>query len=336
VVAALQRGELCVLPTETVYGLAMLPSHPSAGTAGRALKGRGDLQPYTWHLAKAADARRLVPAFRAGIERLVARYWPGPLTVIAPDANGVPQGLRVPAHEFTREVIAACGEPLWLTSVNRHGEPPLRDAAAIEAAFGAELAEIVDDGPSPLGLASTIVRQDGRKLSVLREGILGATEVLQTAAHLVLFVCTGNTCRSPLAEVLARELTAQKLGCAAADVLAHGVSFASAGTGTMDGMPASDGSLAVAAEAKLDLARHASQQVTAELVARASQIWCLAQSHRRALIAEFPDAAAKVRLLRPDALDIADPYGRDLPVYRRTRDEIRAVLAARLDEWLPA
>ncbi|MBL8753374.1 MAG: Sua5/YciO/YrdC/YwlC family protein [Planctomycetes bacterium] len=336
VVQSLQRGELCVLPTETVYGIAMLPSHPHAAAAGRELKGRGDTQPYTWHLAHTADARRLVPTFSAGVERLVARYWPGPLTVLAPDGAGVLQGLRVPAHDFTREVIAACGEPLWLTSVNRHGEPPLRDAAAIEAGFGAGLAVIVDDGPSPLGLASTIVRQDTRRLTVLREGILGATEVLHTAANLVLFVCTGNTCRSPLAEALARELTAQKLGCAAADVLAHGIWFASAGTGTMDGMPASDGSLAVAAESQVDLTQHASRQVTRALVDRAGQIWCLAQSHRRALLAEFPHIAAKVRLLRPDALDVADPYGRDLPVYRRTRDEIRAVLQARLPEWLPA
>lgn len=335
VAAALVRGELCVLPTETVYGLAVLPSHRGAVARARALKGRTAEQPFTWHLAAATDRRRLVPTVPARVERLLDRYWPGPLTVILPDYHGGTAGLRLPAHDFTREVIAACGEPLWLSSCNRNGEPPLRDSQAIEQAFGSDLAHLVDDGPSPLGVASTIVRAAGAKLEVLREGILSRDEVLRSAADLVLFVCTGNTCRSPLAEAWARELTAQRLAVANDDVLAHGLWFASAGTSTLDGIPASDGSLAAAAEAKLDLQSHASQALTPELVERSSRVYCLAQNHRRAILAEYPSAADKVWLLRPDGLDIADPHGRELPTYRRTREEIRAAIGARLVEWLP-
>jgi L-threonylcarbamoyladenylate synthase len=335
-VAALRRGELCVLPTETVYGVAVLPSHEGAVARVRAMKGRGDRQPFTWHLAQRADANRLVTAVPANVDRLLARYWPGPLTVVLPDKNGGTIGLRVPAHDFTRDVIAACGEPLWLSSCNHHGDPPLRDAAAIEQAFGRDLAIVVDDGPSPLGIASTIVRQTSNRLEVLREGILTADEVLRTAATLVVFVCTGNTCRSPLAAGWARELTAQALHVPAADVLAHGLWFASAGISTLDGMPASDGSLVVGAEASLGLDDHLSQSLTPELVERSSRIFCLAQSHRRAILAEYPAAAPKLAMLRPDGVDIADPYGRELPVYRRARDEIRAAVAARVPEWLPA
>ncbi|MFY9343984.1 MAG: Sua5/YciO/YrdC/YwlC family protein [Planctomycetota bacterium] len=334
VVEALRAGGLCVLPTETVYGLAVLPSHAAAVAKCRALKGRGGEQPFTWHLARSSDVRHLATTIPANVERLLARYWPGPLTVILPGRDGGDVGLRVPAHDFTRDVIAACGEGLWLSSVNRHGEEPLRDGPAIARAFGGELAMIVDDGPSPIGLASTIVRATGPRLEVLREGILTGPEVLHTAATLVLFVCTGNTCRSPLAAGWAAELTAQKLGVRRDDVLAHGYWFASAGTSTLDGMPASDGSLAAGAEAKLGLERHQSQALTPELVERAARIYCLAQGHRRAILAEHPDAASKVAMLRPDGLDVADPYGRELPVYRRTRDEIRAAVAARLPEWL--
>lgn len=336
VVAALRRGELCVLPTETVYGVAVLPSHADAVARVRAMKGRGDQQPFTWHLAQRADANRLVANVPANVDRLLARYWPGPLTVVLPGRDGGTVGLRVPAHDFTRKVIAACGEGLWLSSCNHHGEPPLGDAAAIEQAFGRDLAWIVDDGPSPLGTASTIVRQTGSRLEVLRDGILTTDEVLRTAATLTLFVCTGNTCRSPLAAGWARELTAQALHVPRADVLAHGLWFASAGISTLDGMPASDGSLAVGAEANLGIDEHQSQSLTPELVDRSSRIYCLAQSHRRAILAEYPAAAAKLQMLRLDGLDVADPYGRELPVYRRTRDEIRAAVAARLPDWLPA
>ena len=334
VVDCLRGGGLCVLPTETVYGLAVLPSRADATARARATKGRHAEQPFTCHLSRREQAAQLWPHVPANIDRLLTRYWPGPLTVILPALAGGTVGARLPAHEFTREVIAACGEPLWLSSVNRSGEPPLLDAASIEREFGEAIDLLVDDGPSPIGMASTIVRQTGPKLEVLREGILTADEVLHTAARVVMFVCTGNTCRSPLAEVLAREEVGKALGIAANDVLAHGLAFTSAGTGTLDGMPASDGSRTVALEAKLDLEHHRSCVLTPELLDRASFVYCLAQSHRRAVLAEMPGAADKLAMLRLDGLDVADPYGRELPVYRRTRDEIRAAVAARVKDWL--
>ncbi len=335
VVARLRHGELCALPTETVYGLTVLPSHAAGVAKARALKGRGIEQPFTFHIAERTDLERLVRTVPPGIQRLVGRYWPGPLTVILPTGAGETTGVRLPAHDFTRSVIAACGEPLWLSSVNLAGEPPLLDAETIARRFADELGLVVDDGPSLLGVASTIVRKVGPRFEVLREGILSADEVLQAAAGLVLFVCTGNTCRSPLAEALARDLTGRTLGVPAKDVLAHGVAFTSAGTGTLPGMPASEGSLAVAAELQLDLSGHTSRPIEPELLARADRIYCLGQNHRHAILAEMPEVADKVAMLRPDGLDIADPYGGEPKTYRRARDEIRAAVGARLRDWLP-
>ncbi|MCA8973508.1 MAG: Sua5/YciO/YrdC/YwlC family protein [Planctomycetes bacterium] len=331
----LRAGELCALPTETVYGLAVLPSHDAAVRKARALKGRAVAHPFTWHVAKRDDLHDLVATVGPRIERLVRRYWPGPLTLVLDGKDGHTIGVRHPAHAFTREVIAACGEPLWLSSVNRTGEEPLVDAAAICAQFGDELALVVDDGPSALGIASSVVLATGDKLEVLREGIVSRDEVLAAAADLIVFVCTGNTCRSPLAEALARDLTARTIGCEPDDVLAHGYAFASAGTGTMDGVPASDGSLAAAQELGLDLTAHRSRAVGPALVEAATRIYCLGASHRRALLAEFPQATDKVWMLRQDGLDIRDPYGAELRVYRKVRDEIRAAIGARLREWLP-
>jgi len=336
VVQRLRRGELCVLPTETVYGLAVLPSHEDAVARARALKGRDPEQRFTWHIARRQDFERLVPTVPLGIRRLVQRFWPGPLTVILPSREGGTAGVRLPAHDFTREVITACGEPLWLTSVNLAGQPPMLDAAAIAERFASELQLVVDDGPPPLGIASTIVRKIGPRLEVLREGLLSADDVLRGAADLVLFVCTGNTCRSPLAEVLARELTSRKLGVPQAEVIAYGVAFASAGTGGLDGIPASDGSVEAAAEIQLDLSGHSSRVFDPELIERATRIYCTGQNHRRAILAEVPEATDKIAMLRPDGLDIADPFGGTAKDYRRARDEIRAAVAARLPEWLPA
>ena len=331
----LQAGELCVLPTETVYGLALLPSHGGAQDKARRMKGRAQDHHFTYHLAATADAERLVGPLPERVAALVKRYWPGPLSLVLPGKAGADIGLRVPAHDFTRAVIAAAGEPLWLTSVNPTGAPPLVDAAEIETQYGEHLALIVDDGPSPLGTASTVVRVNGRRLQVLREGILSANEVLETAAERIVFVCSGNTCRSPLAEALARDLTARRLGVAPGEVLSHGFSFASAGTSTYDGMPASENSAIAADEIGLDLSGHQSRQIDHDLVDRADRIYCLGESHRRAILAEVPQAAGRVHMLRPDGRDIADPYGGELQVYRRARDEIRAAIGQRLAQWLP-
>lgn len=333
VAAAIRRGELVVVPTETVYGVVARPGDAAQADAVRALKGRGST-PFTWHVADRTELERLAGAVPPRIQRLVDRYWPGPLTVVVRSRNGEDMGIRLPAHRFTCDVIRAVGEPLWVTSVNRSGEPPLCDPAAIEREFGAELAMICDDGPSPIGSASTVVRLDGTRLEVLREGILSRDEVLRTAAHTVMFVCTGNTCRSPLAEALARHAVARRLGVADHDVLAHGLHFTSVGTGTLAGMAASEGSMVVAAEAGMDLSAHRSASFDAADAARASQVLCLASSHLRAAGALAPGLGDRLQLLDPGGRDIQDPYGGTVEEYRVVRDQIAAAIEKRVDGWL--
>src|SRR5690606_12750544 len=143
-----------------------------------------------------------------------------------------------------------------------------------------------------------IVRIDRGPLEVLREGILSRDEVLSTAADLIIFVCTGNTCRSPLAEAMARELTGEAMGITGGEVLARGIKFASAGIATVPGLPASDGSIEAGAEIGIDLSDHMSQPMDASLWQRALKIYCLGDSHRRTLLAEAPEVADKIELLR--------------------------------------
>lgn len=333
VAGAIRRGELVVMPTETVYGVVARPSDPAQAAAVRALKGRGTA-PFTWHVADKSDLERLVGPVPPRIQRLVDRYWPGPLTVVVPSRSGEDIGIRLPAHRFSCDVIRAVGEPLWMTSVNRSGEPPLCDPGAIEREFGRELSLLCDDGPSPLGSASTVVQLKGTRLEVLREGILSRDEVLRTAAHTVLFVCTGNTCRSPLAEAMARHAVAQRLGVADDEVLAHGLHFASVGTGTLAGMGASEGSMAVAAELGMDLSAHRSATFDSANAARASQVLCLASGHLRAVGAIAPALGSRLQLLDPDGRDIRDPYGGSVEEYRVVRDQIAAAIEKRIDGWL--
>lgn len=335
IAASLQRGEMSVLPTETVYGLSALPSHKKAADNIANWKGRDAKQPLTFHVAEIDDIKKLGAKIGIAAARLIERYWPGPLTLILKGPDGSPIGVRQPANEFTRNVIKACGEPLWMTSVNATGEPPLIEPNDIAESCKDNVAFFVDDGASPIGVASTIVRADRGPLEVIREGILTRDEVLSTAADLILFVCTGNTCRSPMAEAMAREVTSQAMGIPVDDVLARGIKFSSAGTATALGMSASDGSLEAGAEIGIDLGNHRSQPIDDSLLQRAIKIYCLSDNHRQTLLAAAPECADKIELLRPDGLDIADPYGGDLQVYQRARDEMHTAVKARSGDWWP-
>ncbi|MFZ5625670.1 MAG: low molecular weight protein arginine phosphatase [Gemmatimonadota bacterium] len=138
----------------------------------------------------------------------------------------------------------------------------------------------------------------------------------------VLFVCTGNTCRSPLAEALLRQRLAER-GIAGIDV-------ASAGTGAWDGAPASEGSYLVALEHGLDLSGHRARMLTRDLVRQADLILAMSWSHRDRVA--VLGGADRVHLLteyagRPGA-EVMDPFGRSIDDYRTTFDQLDALIEA--------
>jgi protein-tyrosine phosphatase len=139
----------------------------------------------------------------------------------------------------------------------------------------------------------------------------------------VLFVCTGNTCRSPLAEVMFRDLVKEH----------SDYQVGSAGVGAFSGQPASRYSAALARERGLDLSRHQSRAVTIDLVEAATHIFAMSRSHLAAVLADYPEADQKVYLVTEFAADdrlrgrdICDPYGGALEDYRETLEHLEQAL----------
>ncbi|MCP5110832.1 MAG: threonylcarbamoyl-AMP synthase, partial [bacterium] len=225
----LVEGGVVALPTETVYGLAVNPDHEQAVERLRKLKKRSAEKPFSLAFADQdaafARARRLTPAAL----RLAERYWPGPLTLVVEEDGGGTIGLRVPGNEVTRAVLAAAGVPAALPSANPADLEPARHADQVAGYFAGQIDAIVDGGTAPLGRSSTVVLATDSQLKVLREGVLTTDEIDRTAVTNLLFVCTGNTCRSPMAELLLKAVLARRLGVAPEHLPAAGFRIGSAG-----------------------------------------------------------------------------------------------------------
>jgi protein-tyrosine phosphatase len=147
-----------------------------------------------------------------------------------------------------------------------------------------------------------------------------------------LFVCTGNTCRSPLAEVLCKKRLADRLGCSTDELPSRGFVVLSAGLAAMIGSGAAPEAIAAAQTYGTDLAAHSSRPVTADLISQADYVLAMTQSHLRMLFSYFPESATCARLLSPDGEDITDPLGCDREVYKECARTIWACLETFVEE----
>lgn len=181
---AMRRGDVVLVPTDTVYGLAVAAENRSAVDAMFALKQRPTDVRVAVLVADVDQARAYVDLGAVG-ERLAARYWPGPLTIVAPRhavgslAAGDDEtlGVRCPDDAVARALAADVG-PIAVTSANLHGhETPARAAEAADLFPG--VAVVIDDGPRP-GSASTVVSVVDGPPIILREGPIGLADIEAT------------------------------------------------------------------------------------------------------------------------------------------------------------
>lgn len=177
--AILRRGGLVAFPTETVYGLGADASNPAAVGRLNRVKGRPPEKPYSLHLYAPEQLLGYVTSIPPLAERLMQRFWPGPLTIVLPGADGRAIGFRLPDHPVARAFLEACRVPVIAPSANRSGSPPPTDAQEVLAALDGDVDCVLDAGPTRMGRESTVVEVVGDRVEIRREGAIPRTTILE-------------------------------------------------------------------------------------------------------------------------------------------------------------
>jgi tRNA threonylcarbamoyl adenosine modification protein (Sua5/YciO/YrdC/YwlC family) len=349
------EGAIAAFPTETVYGLAAIAS-PETLARLDAVKERESDKRYSLHIASSAALQGYVPAVNPRCRRLIARGWPGPITLVfsltesqldqQKQVLGEPWysclyrndtlGIRCPANPVATAFLSAIPHPVVAPSANLSGQPPATTAAAAMESLDGRIDLVLDADALPsgrcrYGKSSTVVRVTPDGFEVLREGVCSRADIEDLSLARILFVCTGNTCRSPMAEIFAQKWLAENFHTDLDAIEHFGYKVSSAGVMAYSGMPASEEAIEVAREAGLDLSAHRSRLLDVERIRSCDWVFAMSRSHRDRILSLCPDAADRCRLLDASG-DIPDPIGAGLDAYRRTAEQIRRALEIRLKE----
>ncbi|MDD5120281.1 MAG: L-threonylcarbamoyladenylate synthase [Candidatus Omnitrophica bacterium] len=315
-------GGLVIIPTDTVYGVAANSLDKKALDKLYEIKKRPKDKPFAILISDKARAEEFSRDIPVVAYKLMHKFWPGPLTIILNAAEQNKVGLRIPDNQIALGVIARADVPLACPSANISDNPAPGDfQQAIKDLDGlVDLA--IDAGPTKLGVESTIVDLSAGTLKIVRYGAIKDEEInAVTKFKRILFVCTGNSCRSVMAEMYLKKLLTK--------MKREDVEVSSAGMMALEGAGASFETRQVLAQEGIDAGMHRAQRVTKELVDRADIILVMEKIHEERVLELAPRVKNRLFLLKEfakindNSLNIADPVGGSYEFYKEIFSTIK-------------
>jgi len=348
----LANGQLVAFALETGYAVAacgLLPAavHQLVEASATASDVRAALL-----LGSPSAFTDWAPDLSAAAVRLSRRCWPGPVQFVLridsgggvasrlnPEVRGAvgPDGdlhFRVPAHEAIRQASRLLPGFLVVADAEIGAAANGTAAERLHNRYRERLGMVIDDGPPLYDRPATVVRLEQNGWQLVREGAVSADALRELSARMIVFVCTGNTCRSPLAAALCQKLLAERCSCSADELPRRGFIASSAGLSAVPGCSAAPETIAIAKEYGVDLGGHTTRPLSAMLLRQADYVFAMTASHLRAMAMHLPGAGPAMHVLSPRGEDIPDPIGGDDATYKQCAEQIWQCLQDRLTEIL--
>ena len=346
----IDRGALVAFPTETVYGIACSAQAKTLNRLDK-LKGRTAEKHYTIHIADKRKLHKFVPDIGLRAKKLTENAWPGPLTIVfeltSEDILKIENsfqkdvferlyknnsiGIRCPNNPVASKLLDLTDYPVVAPSANITGEPPPTKAQQVLDKLNGQIELILDNGPCKYKKSSTVARITPTALEILRDGAYSKKQLETISKVQFLFVCTGNTCRSPMAEGIFKKYLAEKLGCSVDQLEAKGYKVCSAGTMGLSNLPASPDAIAVCASRGIDISSHKTRSLSSRLIEQSDCVFAMGQTHQTRILGLSPEAVEKCVLLA-EKTDINDPIGQSRDVYNNCAIAIERAIKKRTGE----
>ena len=322
VASLIRAGKIVALPTETVYGLTCNLDDAASVERLYEVKQRPENKFFTIHVARKGDVDVYVKDIPAKVQKLVEDFWPGPLTLICNSRSADSTiGIRCPDNAVTSLILEASFAKVGMPSANISGQSPCLTALEVEAVLGDKIDLIVDTMTACSGVSSTVLDVTKDHFKVIRQGAIKVNEEQEVVKTLkVVFVCTGNTCRS----VMAKYYFENKWNKQQTD--ASNVCFESCAIMGLEGMPASNGAIEVLAKQGIKASDHFSKVITQDLIEDADIVVAMTRMHRQEVLRVFEDQA-KILLLselidEAGFVDLPDPVGAPIAEYQNVFNKI--------------
>jgi len=344
------QGGLVAFPTETVYGIASRVTKDSLKRLDE-LKNRKPDKYYSLHIGYKQQVNRYVPSVPLRAKKLIENCWPGPLTIVfrlneydlerkKKDLHkdlfrnlykGGSIGIRCPENRIASALLSSIEGPVVAPSANVAAQPPAVNPEQVIENFSGKVEMIIDGGICKYKKSSTVVKVNRGNIDIIRKGAYSPEKINELSRIQFLFVCTGNTCRSPMAEGMLKKHLSEKIGCKVDELEKMGYKVISAGMLNLKGAPASFESITACVDRNIDISSHKSRSLTLDLILKSDFIYGMSHEHCERIIHMCPEASEKCSLLAPGR-NIPDPIGQPQQVYDKCADLIEEAVKNRLSE----